>query len=68
VVVIVTAVVLLVVGVAYGLFIYMKNKRSQKNVSLLTEREEEEDSDDAPNKLGKTNPLEERLNDTLAES
>lgn len=55
--VIVSAVVLLIVGVSYGLFKYMKNKRTSKNVSLLTEREEDNDadSDDLP---VKESPLE----------
>jgi hypothetical protein len=62
VVVIVAAVILLVVGVAYGMLQYVKKKRSSKNVSLLTEREEADhdgDSDDAPSKS-----LEDRLNPT----
>lgn len=61
-VVIVSAVILLVVGVAYGMLQYVKKKRSSKNVSLLTEREEADhdgDSDDAPSKS-----LEDRLNPT----
>jgi hypothetical protein len=32
--------VLIAVGAAYGMFIYMKKKRSEKNISLLTEKEE----------------------------
>jgi predicted RND superfamily exporter protein len=41
IVVIICASVLVAVGVAYGMFIYMKKKRSEKNISLLTEKEEE---------------------------
>jgi len=39
VIVIVVAVVLVAVGAAYGIFRYMKKKRAEKNVSLLTEKE-----------------------------
>ena len=38
--------VLIAVGVAYGLFIYMKKKRAEKSVSLLTEREEDGEEED----------------------
>lgn len=63
VVLIVATIVLLLVGVAYGLFRYMKKKRADKNVSLLTEREEADpDADDVPRRA---NPLEERLNESV---
>lgn len=65
IVVIVAASVLLAVGVAYGLFRYKQGRRSNKNVSLLTEKQEnDDDADDAP----KRNPLEERLNATTTVS
>lgn len=37
---IVAAVVLIVVGALFGLYLYMKSRKAQKNVSLLTENEE----------------------------
>ncbi len=40
IVVIICASVLIAAGAAYGMFIYMKKKRSEKNISLLTEKEE----------------------------
>lgn len=41
IVVIICASILVAVGAAYGVFIYMKKKRAEKNISLLTEKEEE---------------------------
>lgn len=38
IILIVALAVLIAVGVAYGLFVYMKKKRAEKNVSLLTEK------------------------------
>jgi hypothetical protein len=39
-IVIIIAASLIVIGTAYGLFRYKKNKRAEKSVSLLTEKEE----------------------------
>lgn len=46
-VVIMVALVLLIVGIAYGMLRYIKKKRSDKNVSLLTEREEADPDGDS---------------------
>jgi len=62
----VAAVVLLVVGVAYGVFQYIKKKRSAKNVSLLTEREEPDQDGDSEENPSRS--LDERLNPTVTES
>ena len=61
VVVVVALVVLLIVGLAYGMFRYIKKKRSDKNVSLLTEKEEEGDTEEVPNRGSINNPLDEEL-------
>ena len=60
VVVIVAAVVLLIVGLAYGMFRYIKKKRSDKNVSLLTEKEDD-GSEEIPSRGSINNPLDEEL-------
>ena len=65
-VLIIVAAVLLFVGVAYGLFRYFKKKRLDKNVSLLTEKEEE-DSEERPERVGSIN-LDENVNETLLEN
>ena len=61
VVVVVALVVLLIVGLAYGMFRYIKKKRSDKNVSLLTEKEEEGDTEEVPSRGSINNPLDEEL-------
>ena len=64
VVVIVVAVVLLIVGLAYGMLRYIKKKRSDKNVSLLTEKEEV-DSEDGPSRGSINATGEDEINPTI---